>query len=314
MLLLTLRVAGGPLDELKINFQTRCDFAEADRDLQLKKLDASYLAALDRQVEKTKATGKLDAVMPLIGEVQAVKDGKDPLPELPEGASLELKQMRAKHAEARAKILKSHAEAVTSLADKMVAVLKAKEQELTKAGKFDEALTAKRMRESLEKDEEIVAAKRNANAKNSMAGSDIAWRPLSSESMTVLKRGLYDVCYLDKIGPETKVLDPFVTTLKEIQKKNENILIATPNCAMEFGSEKPMRQLRGSVLLAHGGGGVNFVVKIDGQPAYTKAIEREAKAVAFEINFEPTNTIRLEVDSMGDETHDWSAWIGLEAR
>jgi hypothetical protein len=159
MLLLTFPLAGGPLDDLQANFQTRCDFAEADRDLQLKKLDASYLAALDRQVEKTRATGKLDAVIPLIEEVQAVKAGTDPLPELPEAASLELKQMRGKHAEARAKILKSHAEAIASLADKMEAALKTKETELTKAGKFDDALAAKKMRENLEKDQTIGDAR-----------------------------------------------------------------------------------------------------------------------------------------------------------
>jgi hypothetical protein len=199
MLLLTLRVAGGPLDDLQSNFETRCDFAAADRDLQLKKLDASYLAALDRQVEKIKATGKLDAVIPYINEIQAVKNAARaaglapppppsgesqaqdparsdrPLPSdrntetpggnaatetpLPAGASLELQQMRAKHAEARAKILKSHAEALASLADKMVAALKSRETEFTKAGKFDDALAAKKMRETLEKDQTIGDAR-----------------------------------------------------------------------------------------------------------------------------------------------------------
>jgi hypothetical protein len=134
----------------------RYDAANLSRDEQLKKLDASYLAALNRQVEKAKATGKLDAVIPILDEVQAVKNAADPLPDLPSTASAELKQMRAKHAEARAKILKSHAEAVTSLADKMTAALKAQESELTKAGKIDDALAAKHMRESLEKDEGLI--------------------------------------------------------------------------------------------------------------------------------------------------------------
>lgn len=147
------------LGRLHKSFMERYDEANSKRDDQLKQLDGSYLAALQRQQDKAKTAGKLDAVLPWVGEIQAIKTGTSPLPDLAESAPNELKQMRAKHAESRDKITKSHAIAITSLADKMEQALKAQETELTKAGKIDEALAAKHMRESLAGDQAITSAR-----------------------------------------------------------------------------------------------------------------------------------------------------------
>jgi hypothetical protein len=208
----------------------RYDAANLTRDDQLKKLDASYLAALNRQVEKAKATGKLDAVIPFLDEVQAVKTAADPLPELPATASAELKQMRAKHADARAKILKSHAETVTSLADKMTAALKAQESELTKAGKIDEALAAKHMRESLEKDEKL----RDSRDLIQFGGSSGLGRP----AMQIRRYGdnLEVLVHYDRSGKIT--MDSPVSNVRERTEPSRELGDTTATTLGEFVGAK----------------------------------------------------------------------------
>jgi hypothetical protein len=313
MLLLTFPLAGGPLDDLQANFQTRCDFAEADRDLQLKKLDASYLAALDRQVEKTKASGKLDAVIPLIEEIQAVKAGTDPLPELPEAASLELKQMRGKHAEARAKILKSHAEAITSLADKMETALKTKEQELTKAGKFDDALAAQKMRENLASDEDLARARDQLTASKPAIKTG-EWRSLLAEPMEITKKGVWDVGILANIEQESKGLEPFVKELRSLPDKPNAILLSIPPAITEFKLTRQVREAKGTIMLGNANGSIHFKIYAGEKMVFEKIIQGEVLTHRFEVEFEPTKQIRLEVDPMGNPAFDWGAWVAPEIR
>jgi hypothetical protein len=147
------------LEDLHKSFMSRYDAANTLRDEQIKKLDASYLAALERMQDKAKSTGNLDSVVPILDEIQAVKTAADPFPELPANATSELKQMRGKHTESGSKILKTHAETITGLFGKMDQALKSQEVELTKAGKIDAALAAKHMRESLAQDQGITAAR-----------------------------------------------------------------------------------------------------------------------------------------------------------
>jgi hypothetical protein len=356
MLLLALPLVGGPLDDLQSNFQTRCDFAEADRDLQLKKLDASYLAALDRQVEKTKATGKLDAVIPYINEIQAVKNAARaaglapppsgesqaqdparsdrPLPSdrntetpggnaatetpLPAGSSLELQQMRAKHAEARAKILKSHAEALASLADKMVAALKSRETEFTKAGKFDDALAAKKMRENMEKNDGILHAKSligtNAPDKSGMPG--INWTSLASVPHEITKSGFFYVGLLDSKEGKGDRYKPFIEFLesKAPGKKREELIVMIPPAEIQFRTPEPVVEFKGKAILGFTGN-VTFRVKAGGKVVAEKGIkEGEASPVVISCKFPATKDITLEVDDNGDVTGDCAAWLEADVR
>jgi hypothetical protein len=313
MLLLTLRVAGGPLDDLQSNFETRCDFAAADRDLQLKKLDASYLAALDRQVEKIKATGKLDAVIPFIEEVKAVQAAKDPLPDLPAGASLELQQMRTKHAEARSKILKSHAEALASLADKMEAALKSRETEFTKAGKFDDALAAKKMRESLASNQDLALARGQLDAPKPTIKIG-EWRSLLAEPMEITKKGIWDVGILANIEQESKGLEAFVKQLRSLPEKPGAILLSIPPAITEFKLASQVREAKGAIMLGHSSGSIHFKIYAGEKMVFEKIIQGEIREERFEVEFEPTKQIRLEVDPMGDPSFDWGAWLAPEIR
>ena len=152
LLLPLAAVRGDTLAQLQKSFLERYDEANATRDAQLQKLEASYLAALNREIEKTKATGRLEAVIPFVDEVEEVERASGELPALKDNTPPELRQMRGKYSQARTAILKKHAESLISLADKMKSALEAQEAALTKAGKIEDALTAKHMREGLEND------------------------------------------------------------------------------------------------------------------------------------------------------------------
>lgn len=143
---------GASLEDLKKSYAAHYDEANAQRDTQIKTLNANYLRALDRLLEKAKATGKLETVIPIRDESLAIKNANDPLPALAKTASLELKNMREKYNKARNKILIAHAETVNDLVGKMREKLKSQEIALTKSGKLLHALAAKQMRESLAND------------------------------------------------------------------------------------------------------------------------------------------------------------------
>ncbi|MCF7734171.1 MAG: hypothetical protein K9N23_20980 [Akkermansiaceae bacterium] len=161
--LLALSVAAtataAPVDRLRQSFDQRCEQAATERDTQLDKLNASYRGALERLLEKTKASGKLDAALPVHQEIEAVKQGGAKLPEIPTDAPGELSQLRTKYQDGRYQILKTHAATLVGLADTMDAALKAREAELTKAGKLKDAVFARDTRESLAKDRDFLAAR-----------------------------------------------------------------------------------------------------------------------------------------------------------
>ena len=146
------------VDPLRQSFDQRCEQAATARDKQLDQLTASYQTALERLLEKTKATGKLDSVLPIHQELEALKQAPVKLPTLPEAAS-ELRSLRAKYLDGRQQILKTHATTLGGLADKMEAALKTREAELTKAGKIAEAVAARETREGLALDSEVRAAR-----------------------------------------------------------------------------------------------------------------------------------------------------------
>jgi hypothetical protein len=147
------------LDRLNKSFDQRCEQAATARDAQLDKLNASYAAALQRLLEKTKASGKLDAALPVQQEIEALKQGGGRFPEIPAGAPGELGQLRAKYQDGRHQILKTHATTLVDLADKMDAALKAREAELTKAGKLEDAVAARLTREGLARDRDFLDAR-----------------------------------------------------------------------------------------------------------------------------------------------------------
>ena len=150
---------GITLEELQKSFIARYDEANAKRDDQLKKLEAGYLGALERYLGKVQKGGRLEAVVPVRDEIESIRTGADPLPSLPDNAAYEFKQLRRKYVDARDAAIGEHAETLVELAGKMDAALEDQEAALTKAGRIDDALAAKRMRETLSADAGIKAAR-----------------------------------------------------------------------------------------------------------------------------------------------------------
>ena len=146
------------VDQLRQSFDQRCEQAATLRDDQLDKLKQSYQAALERLLDKTETAGNLDAALPIHQELEALKQGTATLPVLPDNAG-ELKSMRTKYLDTRQQILKTHATALVGLADKMETALKAREAELTKAGKIADAVAARETREELAKDPDVRSAR-----------------------------------------------------------------------------------------------------------------------------------------------------------
>lgn len=158
LLLTASALHGVSLDDLQNSFIAHYDALNTKRDEQLDKLETSYRKALERNLDQTKASGKLELVIPVRAEIEALKTGAKTLPDLPRNAPYEFKQMRGKFSEASGKITGIHAKALSELAKKMKAALALKETELTKAGEIDNALAAKRMSETLANDSGVKAA------------------------------------------------------------------------------------------------------------------------------------------------------------
>jgi hypothetical protein len=311
LLILTLRLSGGPLAGLQMDFQVRCDFAEADRDLEVKKLDASYLAALQTQLDKDKPKGNFDNVNLLRDEVLAVKAAKNPLPELPQRTPLELVQMRAKYAAARSKILGSYGKTIATLADQMDGALKLREAELTKAGKNDEALAANQARKTLATDQTVLAAK-NLLTPGIIHPNGEGWRSLLREHIEIVKSGQDYVGLLTQA--KDKLQKTYLNGLKDPNVRPESIYITHAPSQVRFLLAKKATQVRGKIFLASPSGSVRFKIYADGKLVFEHMMKDEPWIYPFDVKFDPTDKIRIEADSLGSTEYDWSAWAAPEIR
>ena len=297
-----LAAAEDELEQLQVAFEKRHGDANAKRDEQLAKLETGYMAALNRHIDKVKASGNLEDVLTLRDEVDAVKEGTDPLPALPATATQEFKQLRKTYEEARAVIEKSHASSVSDLATKMSEVLKAKEVQLTKAGKIDEALEARKIREALESDEGVGAARGRladlAPAKAewiSLVGAE--WEIEFSESWYVgdalgLKgKGIYP--------EESKVLMlkvPDGGFPHFIGVPKAKVVFKLPSKVTRFEAKVSMISFGDASLILHAGKKKVAEVRVDGQ---------NAKELILKSEFEATNRLTLEFDPQGTSSGDW---------
>ena len=156
---------GQTLDELRVDFDTKTKELSQFRDKEIDVLSDRYTGALEGLIEKTKATGNLDAVIPVRDEIEAVKAGDWPLKDLGKNASSQLKELRRTYVAERGKLAGRHAASLTKLVDTMLARLKKEETELTKAGDLDGAMAARKMGEALNSDPSIAAARTAAGGR-----------------------------------------------------------------------------------------------------------------------------------------------------
>lgn len=308
--------AAQSLDRLEQGFDKRREEAADLRDDQLDKLKKSYAMALGRLLEKLKGGGSLDSVLPVHEELEALKEDAGALPDIPDKAPAELNQMRARYEESRHNILKAHAVTLTDLADKMKTALELQEEERTKAGKIKEAVTTRYVRERLEKDEEIIAARnllKRDQTGEKIGGKD-AWRSLLTEKATVVTEAERKVAVLSDVRPEHNPLMPFVTALKGLRTKPERILMTHAPAVIQYDLSEKVTHIRGKIYLGSAGGSVRFVIEADGKQVFDQAIMRKEDSASFELDFKPTKKIRLIVDPVDTPTHDWAAWLDPEIR
>lgn len=159
------------LDVLQQSFMAKYDALNRDRDQKLEKLTSGYSAALTRLLDELKASGNLDAVLPVRDELTAVERNTWPLPDLPNTANPRLRDLRTKYADAHDKATKSHAADLVALVDKMQALLKDKEAELTKKGDLDGALAARKMGQTLDDDPALMEAREQVLLRRASGGS-----------------------------------------------------------------------------------------------------------------------------------------------
>ncbi len=140
------------------------------------RLDASYLAGLDKALAEAKKAGKLDEVLALGTEKQRVAD-KQPLPEAKDDkAAGGLMSLRGIYREAYAKLEAARAERLKALVSPLDARLAALEADLTKSDRVEDATTVRSYREALAQSTPSLQADKNSPPATAPAVA----RPLSA--------------------------------------------------------------------------------------------------------------------------------------
>jgi hypothetical protein len=312
--LISLSVATAPaqsVDQLRQSFDQRCEQAATSRDDQLGKLNQSYQAALERLLEKTKSAGNLDAALPIHQELDALKQATATLPVLPDNAG-ELKPMRTKYLDTRQQILKTHATALVGLADKMETALKAREAELTKAGKIADAIAARESREELARNQDLLDAKQLL-APHAAPGAN--WSALLQADWEVLSAGLFYVGDAQgKKGKGSAYTDKLKQAVNDIPDKGMPHFVAVPPATVEFKFRRPMTELRTTVWMAAAGDAEVRVVINGKKMGSVKVAAGKTEKRLLEVKFAPTDRLSLEFDAGDSIESDWLVLLSPETR
>jgi hypothetical protein len=304
-----LAAAEDEVEQLQTAFEKRHGEAKAKRDEQLDKLEAGYQAALNRHIDKVKASGNLEDVLTLRDEVDAVREGVDPLPALPATATQEFKQLRKTFEEARAGIEKAHTAALSDLATKMSEVLKAKEVQLTKAGKIDEALAAKKLRESIEKNEKFGAVM-PAEKPGKDGGAD-GWISIKKAEMTVVSESQYPVKWIDAEVRAT--LSQAIAKHIDAAGAGEDSLMTVAPATVKVTSKNYMTRFRCKVLLAEEGD-AKFLITAGGRVVESFELKGAGKTKEIDVRLPQTRELVLSVEINGVQHGDWGVWMNPETR
>ena len=302
------------LEKLQTSFMARYDEANATRDEQIGKLETSYLAALERHLDKVKASGDLAIVVPVRDEIEAMKSAPASLPSLRDGADADLKAMRGKYAEARDGVRRQHARTLIDLSDKMDAALAAQEQELTKAGKIDDALTVQRMSETLAKDGGIVAARKLGKAAPSaaLAGEPGKWQLLLKQGMKVEEQGIHPVGTLSEVAKEGRGFWSRLLTGGD-EEDADDILVTPSPARVSFKPERPAREIRGKVSRAFPDVPVTVRITADGEEVFEAKLDLQKDEARIDLEIDPASEIEIAVEG-ADRRAAWIYWTDFESR
>ena len=147
------------VEELQVSYQAAVLKTNESRDKQIETLNQRYTAALNKLQEQAQKKGDLETAVAIKNEGTLITENTWPLPPVPGAHAKVLSRPRKTYLKTRLGIEREWALSTSNLADKMVDALGAQVTSLTKAGKLEEAQTAKALLEKIQKNPELVKAR-----------------------------------------------------------------------------------------------------------------------------------------------------------
>jgi hypothetical protein len=191
----------------------------------------------------------------------------------------------------------------------MTEVLKAKEVQLTKAGKIDEALAAKKLRESIEQNKEIAAV--IPTEKPGKEGGVDGWISIKKGEMTVVSESQHPVKWIEA---------EFRPTLPEGVAKHvaaagagDDSLLSVPPATVKVNFKNYVTRFRCKALLAEEGD-ARFVISAGGKIVHSFDLKGAGKTKEIDVRLPQTRELVLSVEINGIQHGDWAVWMNPEAR
>ncbi len=291
------------LTRLHENFMERYDeinrqLAEAETSLA-----DGYLKALNRLREKIQTSGIIEKVLPVRDEITAIQNRVSPLPELPAAAPTELKQLRETYQKSLNAARKKHAAALVPLADKMIQLVNAESETLTKAGKLDEALVARHMAKTLEEDARILDARALVGpTPGQPLGATGAWQNLAKFPFTVeggnvtSAGGQLGYCGPVEGGGGKGTQEPgIVGWANSIDSKSKDVFLTFSGSKITFQLENFVAAIRGEVASYHPKTAYTIRVLSGKRLAGEIKVSGTTKSQLFEFPVMPADQITFEI-------------------
>lgn len=313
---LVLSSPAADLAELQASYEQRGKEAKEECQIGLNRLRASYREALLRHLEKVKASGKLELVLPVSEEISAVEQREDGfLPALPEQVDEGLAKMRDAYETAGEKLRLKRSQALVELANTMDEALAKREADWIRAGDIEEAKQARAVRDGLAKDPELVAARKELGAAEEAAQPGLGgWVPLLSQKMEVVSKGHF--ASVGKLAEVIKDKDVEVQQMLagNIKAAAETVLLSEAPSVIQFRFAQRMSKMRGQVALAIPNGDATIRIKANDEKVFETRVNRQDMSEKFDLTFPMTKSIEIEVDMNGHPGNDFVYWTGLEVR
>jgi len=300
------------VDDLQKSFWERLAANETSKDEDLRQLNKSYEAALQRLMEDFQKAGKLDEVLILREQIANIKQDNDATAQgsEPKGPK-ELLQLRTKYIESRTGILGKHAAEVVTLVDRANSLLEEQIISLTKAGKIGEAVKAKNTLDKIAADKAILAARTLHGAE---VAATAAWTSLTAADMDIVKKGQHVGWLPEPEDDKKQETSPWAKAVRT-QSGRQPVLLTYPNCTVRFKFRNGITRFRANLSLTNANGDVTFVVLVDGGEIKREALSGAVQTKPLECSFPATREIELRVKyNRAERNTEWAAWINPEVR
>lgn len=175
-LTLSLLSSGRTFEELKVSFEVKMLSIKKDHANSLAKLQAGYLAALDRVQKKLEASGRLDDVIAVQGEKKRIQSAVWPLPSLKKNSPIALLEIRKKFETTKIKLNRENASGIVDVSEKMGVLLDAQIKSLTRSGEIQKAKKAQDFMKALAMDQDLLEAKNFLQRVRLDSDSPVAFR------------------------------------------------------------------------------------------------------------------------------------------